>query len=182
MKQVDKSPDKLSDRLQDGAMLGGSVGCILSAIWAAIAPTIFIIYGIIDQTIRGYPPIWEKAIESIGPLMAIICTGGLMLGILPSAVIGLITGTGISWILFIKRDAISYKDAIIVGSLTSIAMSAIIHLLAWPLIEANNEGMLPRSLLYLLTLGIPSGIFVVAGGWAGGRLYTAIAQDKEHSG
>jgi hypothetical protein len=126
-----------------GAEMGARAGFFLSALYSTplVLPFLF------------FPPVFALAI-----LVSIV------IGISPSVLLGWVTGRIIGWALSRWNHTASQSTAIMLGVGVCTTFAVVIQLLlksSTPSIESD----------YWLLLGIPSIIYVLAGGWMGRAIY-----------
>jgi hypothetical protein len=159
---------KTSGQLWEAVVAGALLGGALAALWTALTPIVFMLYGYLT----ALPNQGAITIQDFLFIMLMSTLLGLALGIIPSLVIGALTAVLLKWLLGKLQDELSFSQAAMLAIALSVGVAALIHVFAWPLIMKANDGYLPSGLLYSLTLGVPSIIFVIASAWIGKAFYT----------
>ena len=95
----------------------------------------------------------------------VIVPYGIILGTLPSMVIGMVTGWSIAYVIKRFSTKFSRKTAFLLGLLVGVGVALVV-----------NSPLLPKSTydtgMYLVSWGIPSLIYILASGYMGIRLYS----------
>lgn len=97
---------------------------------------------------------------------------GLVLGILPALVTGVITGWLIAFVIQRFRATFSRTTACLLGLLISMGIAIVINLLLFPKKPFEIEA-------YQTYVAIPSIIYIVVSGYMGVRLYIKSSKDND---
>lgn len=153
----------------ESAKLGSKFGLILSSIYGIVGMLIFIVP----------PSINEMGIKVI-PIIAVFIFYIFLLAILPSTIIGLLTGIIIGRIVEFKFTKMFSKATFLLASIVVCGLiAALIHILFDVKIVLSFEPPSgPYSLGYIQTypflFGIPTIIYILAGGWFGWKIHSKV--------
>jgi hypothetical protein len=157
----------ITNVIWESTKLGSKLGLILSSIYGVAGMLIFVVV----------PSIGELGIRDI-PWIAGFIFYIFLLAVLPSTIIGLLTGIIIGWIVEFKFTKKFSKITFLLASIATCSLIAVlIHILFDINIVLSFEPPSgPYSLGYLenypFLFGIPTIIYVLAGGWFGWKIYS----------
>jgi hypothetical protein len=149
----------------DGIKLGLKLALILSLLY------IFLILVITfsDRTFTSGMP-FTFYVSFSGSILGI----GVVFGGIPAVVIGVITGGLIAFIIERSQSKLSRVTALMLGLFISVGIATAINI---PLLPKNPD----QVYMYRTYLAIPSIIYVMAGGYAGLRLYIKNSKTADES-
>lgn len=153
-------------------MLGARVGAVTGLKLSFIYVLLFALPVALGESIGGFYTFADSVMSFL--LLFLYCLlFGSVVGILPSLLLGTITG----WLMgkaLVQRGVGSSRHAARVGVVISLAVALLVNsvglLVAYPSSVTDLRGWLPW---YMLFLGVPTLIYIVAAGWMSARFYSA---------
>jgi hypothetical protein len=153
-----------------GQNLGLKAGLVVSWFYVTL-----IIGWLIYQTAQ-LPTALNRNLVTFGISLGFMLISGIVIGMLPAAIIGALTGRYLALLVARLYARLSPDRATLLGVLMcsgiALAGSGLFWLGASLLAWSPSTPLVSFAFTYAFFLGVPSILYVAIGGWGGARLYT----------
>lgn len=157
---------------RDSATLGAKTGCVLSILYMSLFVLGVIAVGFVIGDFRNDP------IGRISGSVVLFGVVGSIIGVIPSAVVGTLTALCISTLFWPIKRWLSTVIAIIMGSIICFGFVALVEYFIWSRITDRATGI---GLVYGSWSGLPTRVYIVAGGYMGWKLFKILSRKKKIS-
>jgi hypothetical protein len=184
---------KMESKTLSGIVLGILAGLKWSFLYTLIVPILNImltLFSLMTQAIgwdisQSHMSV-DESFQNVANVFSLFLVCGFFIGVVPSTIIGALTGWVIEMFINTFWRQLSPRRAMALGIGTTFFAILALHLcLAWLLGSRNpNWDIKPYELggillYYGYFLGLPSIIYIIIGGWAGKKLYSESFEGKQ---
>ncbi len=164
-------PRRPREKMSQARWLYGPLGGALLGVGLALAyALIFIVYATIRAALLPGRVVPDAGLLgttiAYGESLAIATLAITVLVAIPAGIIGAITAFVVTWLLPLVNPRHAPRRAVIVGVATCVTVAAIVHLAFQRALGFALSDVIANPETYLLWLGLPSLIYLAAGGVA----------------